>query len=365
MMLGHELFLYLKTNWLKVTIITLSSFIILTTLLCQYKSIWRFIVSIFILFKIFIEVISKPIQLLLEIFKFKLKKDYLSIKLALTLKVKNGFLLSNILLNLFLIFLLFLTLLVAYNIQNDDYKSTLYMLGGAVVSIWITHITSIILSINNLIENLETSYTVIADMRQLLTTHYEQLIPFFPYHDDLFKKDGDILYITPVHAGLDNNYLNEELTKTFLTYMEQLNLQILYNSFIPKSTNNLIQCLLKQQFNRQMLQNTVINLKEYISNNLISLFQQVLTCINKMLSLNAQYPNWDTDKQLASQMSMLCYVYIIKLTNCIIFVQREFNIYNEYITHVSHPPRLPISNKLDDVIKLNQEIKKKAKHKTD
>ena len=48
MMLGHELFLYLKTNWLKVTIITLSSFIILTTLLCQYKSIWRFLVSVFI-----------------------------------------------------------------------------------------------------------------------------------------------------------------------------------------------------------------------------------------------------------------------------------------------------------------------------
>ena len=70
-------------------------------------------------------------------------------------------------------------------------------------------------------------------------------------------------------------------------------------------------------------------------------------------------------KEKVLQMQHLFYVYIIKLTNCIIFVQREFNIYNEYITHVSHPPRLPISNKLDDVIKLNQEIKKKAKHKTD
>lgn len=363
MILGYNLFLYLKTNWCKVTIITFCSFIILIILLYYYKQIWRFFVSLFVLLKICFDIISKPIQFLIEIARFQLKKDVLSLKLALTLQFKNDALFPNILLNLFLIILLFATLFFAYNIQNQDYKSTLYMFGGAVISIWITHITSILISIKNVIENLETSYTIVADMRQLLTTHYEQLIAFFPYKDDLFKLNGDILYVTPVHAGLDDRYLNEELTNTFLTYMEQLGLQVLNNSFSTQATKNLIQCLLNQQFNRQMSQNTTINSKDYISNNLISLYQQVLTCINKLLSLNAQYPQWDIDKQLVGQVSMMCYVYIIKLANCIMCAQREFEMYEEYIKYISHPPKLLISNKLEDIVKLNQEIKKKAKIK--
>ena len=52
-------------------------------------------------------------------------------------------------------------------------------------------------------------------------------------------------------------------------------------------------------------------------------------------------------------MSELLRVYIVKLTNCIIFLQREFNLYDEYISFISHPPKLFSCNRLEDVIRIN------------
>lgn len=355
---------YFKEHWFTLTIITITLFFVtIVVLLFKYKSILQFIRFLYALSKLCFMVILKPLRFLFDILKFQCKKDILSIQLALTLKMKNDALLPNIFLNMFIATLSVFTLILAYNIQNNDYKSTLYMIDGALISIWLTHFVNIISSLLKVVENLETSYTVIADVRQMLTTHYEQLIPFFPYKDDLFKKGSDILYITPVHAGLDNNYLNEELAKNFLAYIQQLNLETLYNSFNSQAAKNLIQVISNQQTNRQVIQHEVINTKEFIANSINSLFQQVISCINKILSFSTQFPNWELDRELSPQMSMLFYVYIVKLTNCILFVQQEFKMYSKYVNHVSHPPKLPIVKNLEDVVNINQQIKQKNKIK--
>ncbi len=359
----QNLFFNFKEHLLASIILILIFIIFISIILYKFKTILSFIKFTLELLNILSNIVVEPIKFLSEIIKFQIIKINLSVKLALILKIKNDCLLPNIFLNFILLFLSLSIIFIAHKIGNDDYKSTLYMIDGAIISIWITHITSIVVSINRLIENLENSYTAVADIRQLLATHYELLIPFFPYKDNLFKRGDDILYITPVRTGVDDNYLNEELAKTFLTYLGELDLKTLYTSFDTAATKNLIMYISNHQINRQMTQNTVISSKEYMSNVLNSLFQQVLSCINKIIAFNLQYPIWDTDKELSPQMSMFCYIYILKLTNCIIFAQREFALYDRYIKHISHPPTFSIIKNLDDAVKSNTSIKNKHKVK--
>ncbi len=84
-----------------------------------------------------------------------------------------------------------------------------------------------------------------------------------------------------------------------------------------------------------------------------------MSCMNKILALSIKYQNWQNDNELSSQISEIFRIYIIKLTNCIIFSQREFKLYKKYIEFISNPPKLVVHKNLSDVINANKSFKSK------
>lgn len=353
-MLEQSIIYFIKTHVLSTTITGFILMVLLFIIAFNFKFIINSFLIIEKLFRYCLKILFLPISLMLSMLTFQIKKTYLALKLALKFQLQNNYLLPKILLNLILLTIVITSINIAFVTTNIDMKSTIYMFGGTLISIWITHTAAIVLDIYQKIKNLNFTFMTIADMRQLSVTLYDFLVPYFPYKDDLFKKDDNIIYITPICTNLDKNYLKENLAMNFLGYLEQLKPNDLYLSFNNIAVKSLIECIRKQQNTFQMTQNTIFIAKDFIPQSLNSLFQQVMSCINRILSLDLKYPNWSNDIQLSHQLSELLRVYIIKLTNCIIFLQREFNLYDEYISFISHPPKLFSCNKLEDVIRMNK-----------
>lgn len=352
-MLKQSIMYFIKTHMLSISIISFILIILLFVFAFNFKTIINSLLIIKNLFRYCLKILSLPISFMLSMLTFQIRKSYLALKLALKFQFQNNYLLPKILLNLILLTIVIISINIAFGATNVDMKSTIYMFSGTLVSIWITHTVTIVLDIYQKIKNLNFTFMTIADMRQLSVSLYDFLVPYFPYKDDLFKKDDNIIYITPICTSLDKNYLKENLAINFVGYLEQLKANDLYLSFNKIAVNSLIECIRKQQNTLQMTQNTIFIAKDFIPQSLNSLFQQVMSCINHILSLDLRYPNWSNDIQLSRQMSELLRVYIVKLTNCIIFLQREFNLYDEYISFISHPPKLFSCNRLEDVIRIN------------
>lgn len=358
-MVLNNYLLFFKSH--SILTISLSIIVILFIFIIafNYKSIITYIKIFYKMLQYCFSLLLIPLKLIWQMLTFQLKRTYYSLCLVLKMQTQNNYLLPNIIYNTLLLIIFFISIKLAVNSSNSDIKSVLYMISGTIISIWVTHISAIILSIFHTIENLNLVYMTIADIRQLVISLYDLLVPFFPYKDDLFKQDKDIIYITPIGTNFDENYLNEQLALNFIGYFEQIDSKILFNSFNSTATLTLIEYMKNQRATCQMVQNTIILAQKYIPNNLNILFQQVMSCMNKILALSIKYQNWYNDNELSSQISEIFRVYIIKLTHCIIFSQREFKLYKKYVEFVSNPPRLVVHKKLSDVINANKSIKAK------
>ncbi len=197
----------------------------------------------------------KPIWQMLA---FQLKRTYYSLGLVLKMQLQNNYLAPNIILNTLLLIIFYISIKLAVYSSNTDIKSILYMISGTLISIWITHISAIIISIFYTLENLNLAYITIADMRQLTISLYDLLIPFFPYKDDLFKQGKNIIYITPIGTRFDEDYLDEQLALNFIGYFEQIDSKILFNYFNVTSTITLIKHIKNQRDTCQMFQNEIL-----------------------------------------------------------------------------------------------------------
>jgi hypothetical protein len=285
--------------------------------------------------------------------KFNLKTFILSYKLALKQQMQNSNLLQNTLLNLALLIAATFILILAFCYKDDDIKATLFMIDGAIISIWVTYTISIMTGIYKTSENLSTTFNTIANMSHLFTSFYDFFVVDFPYSDELFKKDDSILYISPIEGG-DKEYLNETLAMNFLTYLQNLQEENnLVNAFDETKARLLIKSLAQQHIVMQSAQISVFSSKDFLSVPLVSLFEQTIGLVNGIISFGYRYSNWN-DPQLKNQASTLFYAYTYKLTTSTLAIQREKVLYKEYISHISHPPKLIKFKSIDEVIKANE-----------
>ncbi len=342
---------FIKNNIILIATLFVTALLFAILILHNFNKLKIFSEFISKTFQIMFKVIKEPILFIIQIIRFKIKEFYLSYKLTLKLKNKDGVLLTNILLNFCLLVCFgFILLYILYE-NNDKTTDILLMLEGAIISIWITHLWKIIYSIYDFSQNLNRLFTTISSMLQAFSTMYEFFIGFFPYGDDLFKKDENILYITP-YGHNDGKVLQEKSAFVFLNYLQSLPPQKLFDSFDEKNSRELANLLEKQQKNLYSIHSFVISSKMYLPNNLIGLYEQVLSVTNNIVSFYSIYKNLDT--QLKSNISKLFTVYIIKLTNTILLLQKEQSLYKDYITHISYPPQLIYVDSLRKATELNK-----------
>lgn len=293
--------------------------------------------------------------ILLQLFnqiKFNIKSFILSCKLTFILKNKNNEFIKELLLNSF-IFLLFISILIFTFYSKNDYNNNiLFMLNGAIISIWFTHFIKIIESFKTFSNNLNRIFTSISTILQSLSYLYENLICFFPYNDKLFKKGSSILYVTP-YGHHDERVLQTKSANIFINYFQSLSKEELLKCLEEDKVEQLIKLLNLQKDNIYHNHLFIVTCKECLPNYIIELFEQLISIVNNLTNFYQMYGR-NIDSSLKQQLSNLCSVYVYKLTSTILFIQEEKLLYKDYISHISHPPQIYFAKSLEEAIILNK-----------
>ena len=334
-----------------LSIIVLLCLILFISNFVKIKNTLNFILK---LLKIAINIIKEPIVFILTNLKFNLKKFLLEYKLAFCLRNRNNRLICDMLFNLFLLFIFTIIVLYVISCTNDRYNNILLMLNGAIISIWITHLIDIINSIRSYAKNLNRTFTTLSTMLQVLSSLYELFVGFFPYNDDLFKKGKDIIYITPYGHGNDI-VLQKESASLFINYFQTLTQEQLINTYNEDNARRMASYLMNKKEHLHTAHSFMTVSIDYIPDYIIDLFEQVYSLVDKIVDFHQMYKNMDM--QLKKQSSSLYSAYIYKLPVTILILQDEQFLYKEYITHISHPPKIIFAKTLDDVINLNKKLK--------
>ena len=238
------------------------------------------------------------------------------------------------------------------------------MLDGCLVSIWITHLSSIISSLYKTSQKLSKIHNGLSAMCELANVLYEFLIGYFPYDDELFRLNNDILYIKPFAIKKDKNIvLDEDTAIIFLAYFEKLTLDKLANTFDKNKAKKYIVGIRNQEINIGYYKFLISDIEDNVPYEIASLFNQVLTLLNTIMSFNNKYNNWD--QQMSFEISNEFFIYIQKLINATLATQREKKLYLKYIAHISHPPKFNNSFSLQNAMFLSKlkELKENVKNK--
>lgn len=345
---------YITNNIILIIILSFTFLLCLILFISNFSKIKNVLKFLSGLLKIIINIIKEPIIFILTHFKFYIKKFILEYKLTFCLKNRNNRLLCDVLFNLFLLFIFALIVLYVLSNANDKYNNILLMLDGAIISIWITHYMGIVNSIRSYAKNLNRIFATLSTMLQVLSSLYELFVGFFPYNDNLFKKGGDIIYVTPYGHG-NGVVLQKESAILFLNYFQTLTQEQLIDSYNESNARVLITYLMNQRESIRTAYSFMIANSDYIPKYIIDLFEQVFSLVDKIVTFHQMYKNLDL--QLKMQSSALYSTYIYKLAVTIITLQDEQLFYKEYITHISNPPKLIFAKTLDDVINLNKKLK--------
>jgi len=268
---------------------------------------------------------------LIKIKIFKIKSFLLALKMIyIPQKIIREFILH-------LIFLILTILLLFHGIKTSEGLSNLlFTLSGAVISIWITIIFNTLNEVSTKLRLLKTIYVLNAGQFQCLREVYLNFIDSFPFTDNLFRKDKDIIYISPI---ITTNFLDEKKLKEFLKYFKSLDQKVLMENFDKQKTRQLIHQINKDLQWLNNLHSSSLNFHELQDEKLFCLFDQFFNSLQAFIHYDKY--KWE-DGQILEGLIISLKILLSKMGATIITIQKILPKYEEYIKYVSNPPKLPI-----------------------
>lgn len=229
--------------------------------------------------------------------------------------------------------------------------SILYTLLGAVWSMYVTYVFTVVSHLLKAIRYLSLSYQDIASMQGCLDAVFKNFMSY-PLNDDFCKKGDDILYISPMKAGGGYDELK------LIEYTNIIN-NISYADFCKyldeKTTRFLISQLKSQSFIFNNTYSTILHRQDLIDKDCFLLFSQFYQFLMEFIYMD--YFLWK-DEQIKQGLYVKFKALIYKMNMSIIILQREVQKFKRFVNYNAHQPE---KNKIKLVNYLNNKMEKYKK----
>jgi hypothetical protein len=271
-------------------------------------------------------------------FIFSRKKVYLSLMCLVTVKA--------ILLQ---IVYLGIVCFISYAIfklseKHTDLISILYTLLGAILSMYVTYVFTVISHLLKAIKYQSLSYQDIASMQGCIDAVFKSFMSY-PLNDDFCKRGENIIYIAPMKAG--GGYDELKLIE-YTNIINNISYDDFYKYFDERTTRFLISQLKSQSFIFNNTYSTILHRQDLIDKDCFLLFSQFYQLLMEFIYMD--YFLWK-DEQIKQGLYVKFKALIYKINMSIIVLQREMRKFKRFVDYNAHQPekdRIKLVNYLNN-----------------